>query len=313
MESLKEIIADEMVKPKELLVRTKEDVSWALAFVVVIQKEVKNYLADFMAGSLFPGKAEKAKEKLLQRKEQLQTAIELLRQTLGEEWETVRNDWPEEYIHSLREMDTILDRLIGKERSTGQISFYGELVEEAKNTEDIKAIIPHLERIKKNLSDLRHYVAVEETVFDRDVQLAINNHISKDFNQHAAVYAGEIASTWNNYYRSKWKMKKEVEVKGSTYEQNVEGLPYFPTVTQTQLVLKINFFQLNENGSQARNAFQVDVRLFYDVFYEQFRMTVTQINPIGRTHSYEDLRERKYDSIDDAFEQLKKWFLDMTF
>ncbi len=307
MESLKDIIAGEMTRPKELLVKTKEDVTWVIAFVEVLKKEVRNYLADFMGGGLLSKRAENSKEKLLQREQQLQTSIEILRQTLGEEWDAVGDDWPEEYIHSLREMDTILDRLIGKKGSTGYISFYGKLVQEAKSEEDIRAILPHLERIRKSLDDLMHYVAVEETVFQRDVQLAINNHVGKDFKQHAAVYAGEIASTWNNYYRSKWK-KKEVEVKGYVNEFEREHYLYFPKFIQTQLSLIIYVFERENENLPFKKKYQVEVVLFYDVTSESFSMTATQIGFGGATHSYEPTYG-KYDSIDKAFEQLKKWFL----
>ncbi len=309
MESLKKIIADEMVRPEELLVKTKEDIRYIQAFVEALKNEVERYAKELAGGSLFEKEAVKTKKRLLEREKNLQTLFEILHQTLGVEGEegALRN-WPKEYTGHIKEIDEIIKRVLNN-----SLNYYERIVQDANTSKEVEnQIIPFLDRLKKDLEDLMKLVAVEETVFDRDVQLAINNHISKDFKQHAAVYAGEIASTWNNYYRSKWKMKKEVEVKGSTYEQNVEGLPYFPTFTQTILVLKIDFFQLDEKGSQARKAFQVVAELRYDVFYEAFRMIVKQIGSSGRTHSYEDLIEKKYDSIDDAFENLKNWFLDMT-
>ena len=140
MESLKEIIAKEVKRPKELLKKTKGEVEWIIAFVQELQKEAKRYLAEFMGGSLLAAKAAKTKANLLEQKEHLQILIEVLAQTLGEEWDAVREDWPEEYINNLREINGIIQKLL-----TNYIPHYGKIVQECNIDDDT----PREEKIKR--------------------------------------------------------------------------------------------------------------------------------------------------------------------
>ncbi len=298
METLKEIIAKEVKRPKELLTKTKGDIEYIQAFVQALKNEVNSYAKELAGGTLFANDAKKTGARLLDRGKDLQMLFEVLQQTIGEEWNEVREDWPEEYIGHLKEIDDIINRIIKV-----SLYSYAKLVTEANTSEEVKKkIIPFLERLEKSINDLMRLVSVEETVFDRDVQLAINNHVGKDFKQHAAVYAGEIASRWNNYYRSKWK-STEVVVRGVANDFKRENTLYFPTFTETQLTLFIRFIDHDDKSSKTP-PYYIDVIFVYDVTKGCFRMSVEHnsgYNPVGGNG--------EYNSLNEAFEQLEHWFL----
>ncbi len=310
MESLKEIIAKEVKKPKELLKQTKAQIQWMIGFVEVLEKETKNYLAELSGGSLLATQAEKTKARLLEQEQKLQTMAEVLHNTLGEEFASVREDWPEDFVSNLSWMDKILQDLIGTDYKSGDISYFGECVRKSANSNDVKSILNALDRIKNfELGNLTEAAAVEEAVFERDLQLAINNHVGKDFQQHAALYAGELASTCNDFLRKKYKFSnepREVAVKAETKDQEIKDIPRYPRYILTILFLRIDFFKkVVVHG--LHNFKTVDAEINYDIPRRAFELRVKEwFEATGASDGYYPTR---HDSIDEAFEQLRKWVL----
>jgi len=302
MESLKEIIAKEVQKPKELLKRSKGEVIWIIAYVDALIKEVEVYIAEVKSQSTLARNAEKTKLKLLEQEQHLQTLVEVLSQTIGEEWDTVRYEWPKEYIGSLEQINWWLVDLIGSSNRPGSISSIGVILK-SNDYNSPEALLSTVQRIKRILESIKREITVEETVFARDLQIAINNHVGKDFKQHAALYAGEIASTWNK--------KVEVEVKATTEEEKKEKILSFPPFLQTKLVLEIFRFERRTAQDQLKCSFKIKMWLWYDVVDETFKMQTAQSYIPLNQHAFTDYsksNENKFDSIDEAFEQLARWF-----
>lgn len=299
MESLKKIIAKEVKKPKELLTRTKDHILLMIRILESLEKEAKNYFKEL---HLSTAKAEKTKAWLSRREPELQTLAEALHQIFGEEFSKVCDDWPEEYLNSIKEMDYILDDLVGTDQQSGTISLYGEVVRKSKSPDDAKAILSILVHIKGRITNLEKYAAVEEAIFDRDLKVAINNHINKDFKEHTALYAGELMSTWNDYLKEKYFREwREVKVKSNSSERTLEflGIP----IKEPTLLMEIDSII---NG---RLSFKIDVKIWYDLHRETFGMNVDQISRVGSIYNY--MPGGAFESLNAAFDWVFKQFRDM--
>lgn len=309
MESLKQILAKEVKKPKELLTRTKDHILLMIRILESLEKEAKNYFKELhlsTAKAENTAQAEETKAWLLGREPELQTLAEALHQIFGEEFSAVCADWPEEYLDSIKEMDYILNNLVGTDKRGGIISWYGEVVRKSKSLDDAKSILSILVRIKGCITNLEKYAAVEEAIFDRDLKVAINNHINKDFNEHTALYAGELMSTWNNYLRKKYFTElREVEVKSNPSERTLEfrGIP----IKEPTLLIEIDSI-INRKLS-----FKIEVKIRYDLRRETFGMTVYQISRVGNRYNYmyEEGGNSEFKSLDTAFDWVFKKFRDM--
>lgn len=249
VEVLREIAESKTKKPKKLLLRSQLYVKNIQRSVEKIVATAKNFKKDLHAGSFAQKRVVKTHDQLVDELTKLEMSLEILWQTLGEEYAVVHADWPQEYVQNLQQADKKINwmlketlpfargKLINiealyppdrKDSPDGQYPFPEQIRHRSEVIfRDSSNLIHSLEDVfGAYLSEISELLAIEETLFAAEINLLMSEEVGKHFKEYGKVYLAEILKMLNKRFA-----KHEINMEGShRLDTKTEDVGHSPVI-----------------------------------------------------------------------------------